>query len=77
MKEVKVKLDSIDAVKNFVTDTTQFSSHIDLISGRYTIDAKSILGIFSLDLNKPITMRIDSDEEAPKIIECLKEYIVS
>ena len=54
MKTVRVCLDSIDKVKGFVNDISRFNTDFDLISGRYVIDAKSIMGIFSLDLSKPI-----------------------
>ena len=50
MTSVKISLNSIDKVKNFVNDITRFDSDFDLVSGRYVIDAKSIMGIFSLDI---------------------------
>ena len=53
MKTVKISLNSIDKVKSFVNDITKFDVDFDLVSGRYVIDAKSIMGIFSLDLSKP------------------------
>ena len=53
MKTVTINLGSIDKVKSFVNDITKFDSDFDLVSGRYVIDAKSIMGIFSLDLSKP------------------------
>ena len=51
MKTVKISLNSIDKVKAFVNDVTKFNTDFDLVSGRYVIDAKSIMGIFSLDLS--------------------------
>ena len=51
MKTVKISLNSIDKVKAFVNDVTKFNTDFDLVSGRYVIDAKSIMGIFSLDDN--------------------------
>ena len=54
MKTVQISLNSIDKVKNFVNDLTKFNTDFDLVSGRYVVDAKSIMGIFSLDLSKPI-----------------------
>lgn len=51
MKTVQISLNSIDKVKSFVNAITQFDYDFDLISGRYVIDAKSIMGIFSLDLS--------------------------
>ena len=58
MKTIKISLNSIDKVKSFVNDITKFDSDFDLVSGRYVIDAKSIMGIFSLDLSKPIDSMI-------------------
>ena len=55
MKTVQISLNSIDKVKSFVNDITKFDYDFDLVSGRYVIDAKSIMGIFSLDLSKPST----------------------
>ena len=53
MKTVKISLNSIDKVKAFVNEISKFDCDFDLVSGRYVIDAKSIMGIFSLDLSKP------------------------
>ncbi len=70
MKKVMVSLNSIEKVKSFVKDVSSFDYDLDLISGRYVIDAKSMLGIFSLDLSKAIDLTIHDDEDAPeKIIE--------
>ncbi|MBO5199028.1 MAG: HPr family phosphocarrier protein [Lachnospiraceae bacterium] len=76
MKTVKISLNSIDKVKSFVNDVTKFDSDFDLVSGRYVIDAKSIMGIFSLDLSKPIDLNIHSEDSVDKIVEVLKPYIV-
>jgi phosphotransferase system HPr-like phosphotransfer protein len=76
MKTVKISLNSIDKVKAFVNDVTKFDSDFDLVSGRYVIDAKSIMGIFSLDLSKNIDLNIHSDENMDNILKVLKPYIV-
>lgn len=78
MKTVMISLNSIDKVKSFVNDITKFDYDFDLISGRYVIDAKSIMGIFSLDLSKPINLHIHAEENADqeKVMEVLKPYIV-
>ncbi|MBR4812482.1 MAG: HPr family phosphocarrier protein [Lachnospiraceae bacterium] len=76
MKTVTITLNSIDKVKNFVNDITRFRSDFDLVSGRYVIDAKSIMGIFSLDLSRPITLNIHNDDEIDTILDVLKPYIV-
>jgi len=75
MTTVQISLNSIEKVKSFVNDIARFDSDFDLVSGRYVIDAKSIMGIFSLDLSKPISLNIHADEDA-EIIETLKSYIV-
>lgn len=76
MKTVRISLNSIDKVKAFVNDVTKFDADFDLVSGRYVIDAKSIMGIFSLDLSKPIDLNIHSEDETEKVLEALKPYIV-
>ena len=76
MKTVMISLNSIDKVKSFVNDISRFDYDFDLISGRYVIDAKSIMVIFSLDLSKPIELNIHAEEEADAVIEALKPYIV-
>ncbi len=78
MKTVQISLNSIDKVKSFVNDITKFDVDFDLVSGRYVIDAKSIMGIFSLDLSKPIDLNIHSenDSEANTILSVLAPYIV-
>lgn len=77
MKTIKISLNSIDKVKSFVNDITKFDSDFDLVSGRYVIDAKSIMGIFSLDLSKPIDLNIHADESLDTILSVLAPYIVS
>ena len=77
MKTVKISLNSIDKVKSFVNEITKYDYDFDLVSGRYVIDAKSIMCIFSLDLSKSIDLNIHADDsEIDKILETLKPYIV-
>ena len=76
MKTVTINLGSIDKVKSFVNDITKVDSDFDLVSGRYVIDAKSIMGIFSLDLSKPINLNIHGDEDNAEIMEVIKKYEV-
>ena len=61
MKEVNIRLSLAENVKAFVNVVGRFDYEMDLQSGRHVVDAKSILGIFSLDLSKPITMEIYTD----------------
>jgi len=76
MKTVKISLNSIDKVKAFVNDVTKYDSDFDLVSGRYVIDAKSIMGIFSLDLSKAIDLNIHNEDSIDQILDMLKPYIV-
>lgn len=76
MKTVKISLNSIDKVKAFVNEVTKFDAEFDLVSGRYVIDAKSIMGIFSLDLSKPIELAIHTETGLDEIMEVLKPYII-
>ena len=68
MKTIQISLNSIDKVKAFVNDITRFDNDFDLVSGRYVIDAKSIMGIFSLDLSKPIDLSIHAEENLDEIL---------
>ena len=76
MKTVKISLNSIDKVKSFVNDITKYDYDFDLVSGRYVIDAKSIMGIFSLDLSKDIDLNIHAEgEEAENVLQVLNPYL--
>ena len=76
MKTVKISLNSIDKVKSFVNAITKFDYDFDLVSGRYVIDAKSIMGIFSLDLSKAIDLKIHAEGDISAIMEALEPYII-
>ncbi len=75
MKTLMIKLSTIEEVRKFVNTVCAFEGEVDLKSGRYVIDAKSIMGIFSLDLLKPIEMTIHSDD-CDDLVEKLKEFVV-
>ena len=77
MKAVKISLNSIDKVKSFCNDIAKFDAEFDLVSGRYVIDAKSIMGIFSLDLSKPIDLNIHADGSAlDGVMDIIQKYTV-
>ena len=76
MKTVTISLNSIDTVKSFVNTLTKFDDDFDLVSGRYVIDAKSIMGIFSLDLSKPIDLNIHASDNMDEILKALEPYII-
>ena len=76
MKTVRISLNSIDKVKSFVNDLAKFDVDFDLVSGRYVIDAKSIMGIFSLDLSKPIDLNIHADGAAlDTVMAIVSKYV--
>ena len=77
MKTVRISLNSIDKVKSFVNDLSKFDVDFDLVSGRYVIDAKSIMGIFSLDISKPIDLNIHNADNLDEIMEQLQPYLVT
>lgn len=76
MKTVQISLNSIDKVKSFVNEITKYDNDFNLVSGRYVIDAKSIMGIFSLDLSKPIDLNIHADSNLDDILAALDSYII-
>ena len=73
---VTVNLNSITKVNKFVNETTKFESDIDIISGRYICDSKSVMGVLSYDLSKPVDIMIHSDnyEEVERFNEVLEEF---
>ena len=78
MKEVQISLKSIEDVKHFVQTLTMFDGEFELISGKYIVDAKSILGLFSVDLSKPVTLRIEvSDSKLEDILNAISKYRVN
>ena len=77
MKTIKISLNSIDKVKAFVNEISKFDCDFDLVSGRYVIDAKSIMGIFSLDLSKPIDLNIHADGQLlDSVLDMIGKYVV-
>lgn len=78
MPELYIKIDTIDKVREFVRITNEIEKDVDLVSGRYVIDAKSIMGIFSVDLTKDLRIRIhaENDNEFAQIKEKLGKFIM-
>ena len=78
MNEFNIKLDSVEKVKEFVKITNKIPSDMDLIVGRYIIDAKSIMGIFSIDLTRTLCLKVRSDnaDECEEIKDMIKRFIV-
>ena len=75
MKTVMIRLSLVENVNKFVNIVSRYPFDMDLRAGRHVVDAKSILGIFSLDLSKPITLEIYS-EDCDKLLEEIKPFIV-
>ena len=75
MQVFNILLESINDVKEFVSIVTRYEFDIDLISGRYIVDAKSIMGIFSLNLSKPIRVEAHCESNDAFIAE-MQKYIV-
>ena len=73
---VTVNLNSIIKVNKFVNEMSKFESDIDIISGRYICDSKSVMGVLSYDLSKPVDIMIHSDnyEEVERFNEVLEEF---
>lgn len=75
MKNFNIMLHSINDVKIFVNIVNKYDFDVDLTSGRYVVDAKSIMGIFSLDLSKPIKVEVYS-EEVGNFMDEMKPFII-
>lgn len=76
MKSVQVSLNTIDRVKNFVNEVSKFEYEFELSSERYIINAKSIMGIFSLDITKPLCLNIHEEEKIDQVMDALAFYII-
>ena len=75
-KEVLIKLNTLEDVKNFVSIACMYDFDIDLSTGRYIVDAKSIMGIFSLDLTKTIKLTAHTDKDT-NLFDKIEKYTVS
>ncbi len=73
--KITLQLKNPDEIKKFVDITSQYSEDLNLVHGRYVVDAKSILGIFSMDLSKPIDLV--SDTENDNLVNDLREFVVA
>ena len=75
MKSLKININSINKVKTFVNIINTFDGNFDLVSDRYIVDAKSIMGIFSLDVSNTIRLDIHDDNEYDAVKEALKDFL--
>lgn len=76
MQSVQVFINTVDKVKSFVNDITAFEYDFELVSGKFVVDAKSIMGIFSLDLSKPLRLYINTKDNTDAVMDVLSAYIV-
>jgi len=76
MKSISICLDTIDKVRSFVNIVSRRDGDFDLVSDRYVIDAKSIMGIFSLDLSKPLRLDIHNVDNYTEVVDELKPFTV-
>ena len=76
MKSIMIRLETIEDVKDFVSIMAQFQGYFDLASGRYVVDAKSVMGIFSMDLSRTLELRIlETNEQEKEILAALEPFI--
>lgn len=75
MQKFSIRLSTIEDVRNFVNTVSKYDVDVDLSTGRYVVDAKSLMGIFSLDLLKPIDLTVHSDDAQDLIAE-LKSFMI-
>ena len=76
MKSIYIKLTTVDDVYTLVKSLLAFDGEVDLVSGRYTVDGRSLLGIFSLDLTKPVELVFHDEKKAPELFELLRNFVV-
>lgn len=77
MKTYKLDLNSIERVKGFVSAVSNMEGYFDLVSGRYVVDAKSIMGIFSMDLSENVELRIlETNEKISEIEKAIAPYLI-
>ena len=76
MRTVQIKLNEINDVYTLVNTLVSYEGDVDLESGRYKVDGKSLLGIFSLDLRQPIIMTIHNEENADELIAKMDSFVV-
>ena len=77
MREINVCLGTIERVKDFVNTVSRWCCDVDIATGRYVIDAKSIMGIFSIDLSKPVVLRIYAEgQEAEDAVQEIRRFTV-
>lgn len=78
MKTVTIKFGSVDNATSFVKAIEDFESHFDLIYGQYVVDAKSLLGVMTVDIRNKVDLRImERENEMPTIMKAISPYIAA
>lgn len=76
MKSFHIRLKEINDVYSLVSILVAYDGTVDLGSGRYLVDGRSLLGIFSLDLRQPVAVHVHKDEDAEKLRNLLSDFVV-
>lgn len=77
MKTFAIQLKEINDVYTLVNTLVAYDGAVDLGSGRYVVDGRSILGIFSLDLRQPVNVHVHRDEDVEKLKSLLGDFVVA
>lgn len=76
MQEIKIKLTDMQAIREFVKAVVLLPYDVDLVQGRYIVDAKSIMGIFALDITSPIKVVADTNDATP-FFNSIEQFVVN
>lgn len=75
MQEIYIALHDIESIRDFVKEVITLDYDVDLVQGRYIVDAKSIMGIFALDIASPIKV-VASTNDATPFFKAIEKYVV-
>lgn len=75
MQEIQIKLTDMQAIREFVKEVVMLPYDVDLVQGRYIVDAKSIMGIFALDITSPIKVVADTKDASP-FFAAIEQFVV-
>lgn len=76
MVSVTIHIDSLDKIQTFVNIISKYDGHMDLISGCSRVNAHSIMGIFSLDISRPLCLNIYNEEEAKYVCQAISPFLI-
>ena len=76
MKSVQISINTAEKVKSFIKDITKIECDCDLVSGNYSVNAKSMMGIFSLDISNPLSLNIYTEDSTDAVLDVLAAYLV-